>query len=87
MDVFGESPDTLLGALACSPEFCRVDLRAVGKVDAFERWNRDLVAAVEPKGLRFFIVAEDDEGNTTTSYYFGRDTSWTVPDFHALGFL
>lgn len=87
MTVFADSPDTLVGAIACSAEFCRIDLRAVGEVDVNKRWQDDLFSAVEPKGLKFFVVANDDDGNTLTSFYFGRDKSWTVPDFHALGLL
>jgi hypothetical protein len=87
MAVFGNSPDTLVGAIACSREFCRVDLRGVGEVDVIERWKKDLFAAVDPKGFKFFMVDNDDDGNTMTSFYFGRDRSWGVPDFKALGLL
>jgi hypothetical protein len=87
MTVFGDSPDTLVGAIACSPEFCRIDLRGAGEVDVNKRWQADLFSAVEPKGLKFFVVANDDDGDTLTTFYFGRDMSWTVPDFHALGML
>jgi hypothetical protein len=87
MKTFGDRPDTLVGAISCSAEFCRVDLRGDGQLDVRERWQGDLFAAVEPKGLKFFIVASDDDGNTLASCYFGRDESWTVPDFHALGLL
>jgi len=87
MAVFGNSPDTLVGAIACSREFCRVDLRGVGEVDVIQRWKKDLFAAVDPKGFKFFMVDNDDDGNTMTSFYFGRDRSWGVPDFKALGLL
>lgn len=84
---FGEKPDTLVGATACSSEFCRVELRGVGKVDFKTQWHSDIVAAVEPKGLTFFIVDDDGDGNTVVNCYFGRKDSWTVPDFYALGML
>jgi hypothetical protein len=84
---FGDSPDTLIGAVACSPQFCRVELRAVGEINVHDRWQRELFAAVEPKGLKFLLVDSDEDGNTMASCYFGRDESWTVPDFRALGML
>lgn len=85
---FGEGSDTLVGAIACSSQFCRVELQGVGKVNMQEpRWQQGVLAAVEPKGLKFFIVAGDDDGNTISSCYFGRDESWTVPDFQALGLM
>lgn len=87
MAAFGDSADTLVGAVACSSQFCRVDLRGVGQIDVRQRWQNDLYAAVDPKGLKFFIIGRDEDGDTLTTCYFGRDDSWTVPDFHALGML
>jgi hypothetical protein len=87
MAVFGSSPDTLVGSASCSAQFCRIELRGVGKVDVRERWHQDIVSAVEPKGLRFYVVDHDADGNTIANCYFGRDESWTVPDFNALGML
>jgi len=84
---FGDSPDTLIGSVACSGQFCRVELRGVGEINVHDRWQRELFAAVEPKGLKFLLVDSDEDGNTMASCYFGRDDSWTVPDFRALGML
>jgi hypothetical protein len=87
MAVFGDRIDTLVGPTSCSSQFCRVELRAVGKVDIRDHWQPEVTSAVDPKGFRFFIVNEDDDGNTIMNFYFGRDESWTVPDFRALGML
>lgn len=87
MKAFNDQPDILVGATACSPNFCRVELRGSGKVDAREQWREPVMAAVGPKGLTFFVIDSDDEGNTVMNCYFGRSASWTVPDFHALGLL
>jgi hypothetical protein len=83
--VFSNDPETAVGALACSREFCRVDLRGLGKVDVRKNWQPSLGVAVEPKGFKFFILERDQNDNTVASYYFGRSESWTVPDFYALG--
>jgi len=85
MTALGNDPDTLVGELMCSTQFCRVELRGVGKVDVREHWQPALATALEPRGLKFFVISKDDGGNTVTNYYFGRDKSWTVPDFAALG--
>jgi hypothetical protein len=87
MDVFGDRPDTSVGEVACSAEFCRVDLQGSGKVDVRKQWQQDIFSAVEPKGLRFFVVSNDDADNTMASCYFGRDASWTVPDFSKPGLM
>jgi hypothetical protein len=87
MAAFGDDPDTLVGGVVCSPDFCRLELRGVGKIDVRERWQPPLTTAVNPKGLKFFVIARDDDDNTITSYYFGRDESWSVPDFATLGLL
>jgi|KBSMisStaDraftv2_1062788.scaffolds.fasta_scaffold194456_3 hypothetical protein len=88
--VFGDRPDTLVGSTECSSQFCRVELRGIGKVDIRDirdHWQSEVISAVEPKGLTMFLVDDDDEGNTIMSCYFGRDESWTVPDPRALGLL
>lgn len=87
MAAFGDDPDTLVGSVACSPEFCRIELRGFGEVDIRQRWEDKLSSAVEPRGLRFIVSAKDEEDTTIASCYFGRSHSWTVPDFHALGLI
>jgi hypothetical protein len=87
MAEFGNDPDTLVGPVACSTQFCRVELRGFGEVDVRQRWQDRLFSAVEPKGLKFFVVIRDDDDTTITSCYFGRDKSWTVPDFRAAGLM
>jgi hypothetical protein len=87
MTVFGDRIDTLVGPTSCSSQFCRVELRAVGKMDIRDHWQPEVISAVDPKGFSFFIVNDDDDGNTIMNFYFGRDESWTVPDFRALGML
>lgn len=87
MAVFGDDQDTLVGEVMCSEKFCRLELRGVGRIDVRERWQPLITRAVEPRGLKFFVIANDDDGNTITNYYFGLDKSWTVPDFYALGLL
>jgi hypothetical protein len=81
-EVFADRSDTSIGEVACSAEFCRVELRANGKIENTDKhWQKDLFSAVEPKGLKFFVVAEDDAGNTLETCYFGRSDAWKAPDF------
>jgi len=87
MTALGDSPDTLVGDVMCSSQFCRLELRGVGKIDVREHWQPAITAAVAPRGLKFFVIAHDEDGNTFTNYYFGLDKTWTVPDFYALGML
>jgi hypothetical protein len=86
-DVFDDKSETLVGAVACSSEFCRVELQGAGTIDVRDRWKDELFSAVDPRGFRFFVVDQDEGGNTVADLYFGRKDSWTVPDFHALGLL
>lgn len=84
---FGDRPETMVGELACSSEFCRVELRGPNNIDVRESWQPDLEKALDPKGFRFMILTKDNADNTVANFYFGRDKSWTVPDFPALGIL
>jgi hypothetical protein len=89
LKLYSDRPEANVGEVACSSEFCRVDLRVEGKVDGRSFWAKDdaFREAVDPKGLTIFREGTVSNDNTTATCYFGRNDSWTLPDFQKLGIL
>jgi hypothetical protein len=84
LELFSDKVDASVGEIACNDEFCRAELLGSGQFDLMKRYGRTFAEALDAKGFRFFLTDRYDPENPKVSFYFGRNSSWTVPDFSKL---